>query len=195
MTRTPTEKVLWSLALLALGGVVGVFVLTAHSPHRKNKNNPQEQVSLGKPAPNATFTTLNGKTFSLSAYKGKKIMLWFVATWCSSCQEGARVLAAHENALHSLTIIPVETYGDGGYPGPAIQAFAKESAPQTLTNPLWVWGEASQKATALYNPKNYADIYFLIDKKGIVRAISGSPSVTLDTILSFARPAPLSSGK
>ncbi len=137
-------------------------------------------------APNAVFTTIDGKQTALSAFKGKKVMLWLVATWCSSCSEGARVLSQNEKALGNLTIITLKTYGNAGYPGPSIKTFAEQSAPKMLLAKNWLWGNASQNMARTYNPRNYPDIYFLIDKKGIVREVSDAPAATIGSIIKFA---------
>ncbi len=169
--------------------VAGVFWIAAS----RQQSSPApsaptvEHVAIGAPSPSATFTDLNGTAVKLSSFKGKKVMFWLVATWCSSCSEGAKVLSQNESKLGNLTIITLKTYGNAGYPGPKIEDFAVQSASSTLHAKNWHWGNLTKQSTKVYNPRNYPDIYFLIDKNGIVRDISDAPAATLGTILKFAQ--------
>jgi len=138
-------------------------------------------------APDAIFTTINGKELKLSDYRGEKVMLWYLATWCSSCIKGSQVLEQNNNKLNGMKVIALETFGDAGYRGIPINQFAQKNAPASINYNNWVWGDASQRATEVYNYKNYPDIYYLIDEKGIVKVINGAPSATIGKIINFAQ--------
>lgn len=155
-------------------------------------NSPEPLASLekakvvrGKPAPEAHFTTLGGEDTHLSDFKGQKVMLWLLATWCPSCITGARVLAENNDKLGNIKIIALKSYGNAGYPGPSIEEFAKSYTPQMLSAENWLWGDASKDTTEIYNPKNYPDIYFLVDENGTLRVINGAPAATLNKIVEF----------
>ncbi len=147
----------------------------------------QEKVAVNAPAPPASFNDISGATENLSDFKGKKVMLWLVATWCSSCSEGARVLSQNKNKLGDLTILVLKTYGNAGYPGPSIKEFVSQSAPAVLLSKNWHLGNLTKQSTQVYNPRNYPDIYFLIDKSGVIREVNDAPAATISDILTFAQ--------
>jgi peroxiredoxin len=47
----------------------------------------QSTLEVGLPAPNFTFSDLNGKMISLSDYRGKAVLVNIWATWCRPCVE------------------------------------------------------------------------------------------------------------
>jgi thiol-disulfide isomerase/thioredoxin len=149
------------------------------------------EVKLGAPAPDLTFTTIDGKVHRLAEFRGRPAMLWLFATWCPSCQTGTSAVAGHLVELQraGLQIIQLELYQDLGYPGPSIQDFARAYVRPGQESPAWLWGNASKALSYTYDPRGYPDIYFLIDRQGIVRGISGGPGDAIAQILAFARAA------
>ncbi len=173
--------------IVLVGGLVWFSASRQPSTPTTSAVSSQQHVAIHASAPEAIFTNLQGASIKLSSFKGKKVMLWLVATWCSSCSEGARVLSQNEKALGNLTIITLKTYGNAGYPGPSIKTFAEQSVPKMLLAKNWHWGNLTKQSAQVYNPRNYPDIYFLIDKKGVVHEINDAPAATIGDILKFAR--------
>lgn len=49
--------------------------------------------AAGSVAPGGSFTTISGRTVTIASLRGHKTLLWFVATWCPSCQAGTQAMA------------------------------------------------------------------------------------------------------
>lgn len=147
------------------------------------------EVKIGAPAPDVTFTTTDGVQRRLSQFRGHPVMFWLFATWCPTCEAGTAAVAQHVSQFEQagVQIIQLKLYNNLGYPGPSVEEFARVFARLPRPSPGWLWGDASQEASYIYDPKGYPDLYFLIDRAGIIRAINGAPNVTMDEILSFAR--------
>ncbi len=181
------KNIVWIIAIILF--IIGIFwIILNQSRNTKNTSVPSItlRATMNHLAPEVYFSDIAGNTLKLSDFRGRKLMLWSVATWCSSCSEGAHILAKNEAKLGKLTILVLKSYGNAGYPGPKIERFASQSAPNMLTAKNWLWGNFSSQATQIYNPRNYPDIYFLIDKQGIIRDINDAPAATINTIVKFA---------
>ena len=188
---------------LLLGGSVTVVVLLValvialHAANSSsgsasaNGSSGTSGVSLpvGTSAPNGTFTTLAGKTETVAALRGKPTLIWFMTTWCSSCQAGTQAMAQHIAALAAdgVRVVEVENYQDLGQSGPSVSTFAKTLAGSAFTDPDWTFGEASAALTHTYNPKAYLDLYYLIDAQGKITYVNSSPGSTMPQLLSAAK--------
>ncbi len=142
-------------------------------------------------APDVQFTS-QGKIHSLTEYKGRKVMLWLFSTWCHSCIVGVKAMQEEQATWEKtgLVVLAIRNYNNGGYPGPDISTFIKKVAPQLLNHKGWVNGEATETMYRKMNAKRFPDIYYLIDKKGLVRVVSTSPTATMNKILNFAQGVP-----
>jgi thiol-disulfide isomerase/thioredoxin len=93
-------------------------------------------------APDFKLTTIDGKQVSLESFKGKPLILWFMAAWCPSCvgQAGAikQVATEYGNKINVLVIdlwatqnIGQSAQGLNAESGNDLQAFiAKNGSPQ-----------------------------------------------------------------
>ncbi|MCL7418310.1 MAG: TlpA family protein disulfide reductase [Halalkalicoccus sp.] len=168
-----------ALALAGVGGVVGSTLFG--SSDRASAADP------GSSAPNASFTTISGKTVQLSDYQGQKRMVWLFATWCPSCKQGAQTLQNEGDQLREMEIIGVKTAGNAGNEGPAVREFVQSFAPSLLDADGWTWGTASREMTDTYNPENRPDIYYLVDADGTIQVQNTAPAATIDRIVQFAQ--------
>jgi len=145
--------------------------------------------AAGSPAPNGTFATLAGQTTDIASLRGEPTLLWFVSTWCSSCQAGTQSMAQNLEALRSdgVHVTEVELYQDLGQSGPSIGSFAKALAGTEYGNPDWTFGVSSAALTRRYDPQSYLDIYYLLNAKGRVTYVNSSPGSTMPQLLAAAK--------
>lgn len=171
----------WGTAATLLAVVVAVVALAVTGGHGKSG----KAIAVGASAPDGSFTTVSGGTESVAALGGRPALLWFVATWCSSCQAGTGAMAQKigEFAAHKVRVVELEMADDLGQPGPSISAFGHQLAGTAYTNPDWTFGVASAGLTSIYNPASYLDIYYLIDAAGRIAYVSGSPASTMGQLL------------
>jgi hypothetical protein len=144
---------------------------------------------VGRPAPDASFTTTSGATSSLSSYRGKPVMLWLMTTWCGSCEGSTWAVKQNIDRLAKagVIVLELENYADLGAPGPSVDSFVRTILGTDQLGPNWILGQASYKLTRLYNPQGYLDLYYLIDPRGYVRFVASSPIDTMGQLLAQVR--------
>lgn len=192
-------RVGWIAPIVLAVIVVGVTLIMHFSSSRSSSSATSASVSqvnprmgtpqaVGLAAPNGTLTTVGGKTISVASLAGKPTLIWFVATWCSSCQAGTQAMAANVSKLSAdgVRVVEVELHKDLGQPGSSIEAFGKAFAGSQYSNPDWVFAKSSQGLTQTYDPKSYLDIYYLLNSKGQITYVNASPGSTMSALLSQA---------
>lgn len=173
---------------------VALFVLLLIDGARAPGTSPAPSAAaLGSAAPDASFTTTDGRTLQVSSLEGKPTLLWFVTTWCPSCQTGTQVMAQQVQPqlnAKGVQVVELELYNNLGGQGPDVGTFGRLYAGKAYGNPNWVWGTASQNMSVTYDPKGYLDIYYLLDAQGHIRYVNGSPESTGGALLNAVQQLP-----
>ncbi|GAC1397010.1 MAG: hypothetical protein NVSMB52_10660 [Chloroflexota bacterium] len=170
--------------ILSVGlGVIAVAVLLF-----VNQRQGASSLTVGSPGPTGTFASISGKPVDIASFRGRPTLLWFVSTWCGSCQTGTQAMTQHIKDLKSrgVRVVELELYNNLGGSGPTLTSFRQSYGGSMARNPDWVWGTASQQLSIAYDPKSYLDIYYLLDSQGNVNYVNGNPSSTMDSLLQAA---------
>jgi cytochrome oxidase Cu insertion factor (SCO1/SenC/PrrC family) len=188
----------WAAALAVAVAIAGV-VLGLHAASRPASSGSASgsgggtsgstaAPQAGRQAPDGTFTTLSGQAVRVASLRGKPTLLWFVSTWCSSCQVGTQVMAQNLARLKAagVRVAEVELYQDLGQTGPSMAQFAKTLAGAAYGSPGWTFGISSAALTRTYDPQAYLDIYYLLNARGQVTYVNSSPGSTMPQLLAAA---------
>lgn len=190
-TAATTTRPRWRSRLLLAAAVAVVLAAAVIGITAGRSQPPTSGGSAAGPAtgqrvaPDGTFTTVTGRQLRVASFRGHPTLLWFVATWCSSCQAGTQAVAANLAQLraHGVRVVELELYRDLGQPGPDIAAFGRAYAGAAYGDADWTWGTASARLSYAYDPNGYLDVYYLVDAQGRIAYVNGSPAATISDLL------------
>lgn len=144
---------------LVVGGIVALVVILSlrafSAPFSRS-----EQTAGGPPAPDFSVPTLDGGTFTLSEHRGKPVIVFIMAYWCSTCVPEAQALARlHEEYGDRVTILALDV--DPSSTPERLAAFK-----QFVGDPDYVWAfDKGAVVTQAYQVRSL-DTTFIISPDG-----------------------------
>lgn len=146
---TKRNKKQWSCMMLVIAALL--FFASMWIVWRANQDTSRTKIQrldtigtlVGEMAPDFTVPTLEGDTFTLSAYQGKPVIVFFMAYWCGTCIPEAKALARlkHEYGA-DVTIIAIDV--DPSSSSDALHQFKVASGDEDY---VWAFDLAGNVAT------------------------------------------------
>jgi peroxiredoxin len=141
------------------------------------------KVAVGEPAPPLEATQLDGKHFSLSANRGKVVIVNFWATWCAPCREEMPALDAfykkHKAEGVEVIAISADDPADRKLVNTVMSAF---SFPAAMRDDTRYGG---------YGWLRHIPLTFVIDRQGILRRDAWTAAPKVDAAVLDAEVLPL----
>ncbi len=120
-----------------------------------------EHLTVGKPAPEIMGTDVAGKSFKLSDYRGKVLVVDFFADWCPYC---ARMYPEERDLVKSMTGKPFTILGVNADGSDTLKQIVEE---KRVTWPCWADGKGGPIAQE-WQVESYPTM-FVLDHAGIIR--------------------------
>ena len=153
---------------LVIVTLVGVLVVALYV-QVNSLERPPVGTGIGELAPDFTGTTLEGKTLTLSDFRGEIVLVNDFATWCGPCQAETPYLVEVYNAEEGEIVIIGLNLQEGE------SKVADYKAQYDIPYPLVLDPEG--ELTELYRPIGLPTSWF-IDADGVVRYVHAGPMTT-----------------
>jgi cytochrome c biogenesis protein CcmG, thiol:disulfide interchange protein DsbE len=137
-----------------------------------------EPVNEGQPAPDFRFKDQAGKELSLSAFRGKVVLVNFWATWCSPCREEMPSMEAlgHQTDPEQLKILALSV--DDSWA--SVNEFMRQAG---LALP--VYADFDKRISSQYGTFKFPETY-IVDRKGkVVLKVIGATDWTAPTMIAY----------
>ena len=165
--------------------IVGIGIAYYGFTVERNRGSaPESTVTVQKPhvgvqAPDFTLTDMDGRSVTLSKYRGKVVMLNFWATWCPPCRAEVpsieKLYRRMQGKDFALLAVNVENNGRD-----SVAAFAKEIP---ISFPVLL--DPDHRVTTLYQVNGIPQTYIL-DKNGvIVQDVQGGVDWTSPQVVAY----------
>jgi thiol-disulfide isomerase/thioredoxin len=143
------------LLIITVFVVLGGFLYWNNQINKQNKS--KEGVKVGDSVADFDFQDVEGKTFSFGDFKGKLLIIDFMAPWCSPCKEQIQVLR-EINEMHDVNIVTINV--DPRYDQAFLQDFKKDYQIK--------WNFAHSPEAGIDYEINAVPSILLVDKEGTI---------------------------
>ena len=148
----------FSLHIFILPLVAALFLISAIEV--------SAEVKAGYTAPGFALEDINGKTVSLSSFKGKPVLLNFWATWCPYCRKERAHLSSLYEKYREKDLVVISISTDSSVE--KLKRFMKDNPA-----PFIVLSDSGRMAAPKYGIKGLPTS-FLVDRNGkVVRELVG----------------------
>ena len=157
VSKNSSKKQIFFLAILIL--LVVLFVVGYAAKHRPVG---KKIITTGDRAPEFRIPAPDGRSFSLSDFKGKVVMVHFWATWCPPCVEELPILAKlyPQLMVNDFEMLAVSV-DEGG--ANAVATFMHQ---RNLRVPVLL--DPDRSVASLYGTYKFPETY-IVDRQGIVQ--------------------------
>ena len=155
--RDGSKKKIIFLIILALS--ISLFIVGSLI---KDRQREKSIITRGDRAPEFRLPALDGRSVSLSDFRGKVVMVHFWATWCPPCVEEMPLLDKLYHTLQGKEFELLAVSVDEGGVG-VVSAFLKKNS---LNVPVLL--DSDKMISGLYGTFKFPETY-IVDRRGVVR--------------------------